>query len=63
MNWSSLFESIWDWFFAFAEGLINIWQWLITPIVSFGDFQVAPIYAAVGAVAVIGLTRRLFRIF
>lgn len=60
MSWFySVFETMYNWFFAFAEGMSNMWEWLITPI-SFLSLNVRPIYAVVGSVAIFGILRRLF---
>lgn len=56
--WYSFFETLYNWFLEFASGMEKLWEWLITPI-NFLGTQVAPIFAVVGSMAIVGLVRRI----
>lgn len=49
---------VFEWFIKFAEGIGDIWDFLVTPI-EILTYNVAPIYLIVGTLAGIGLLRRL----
>lgn len=65
MSWDTLFKTMWEWFFAFADGLSNIWNWLITPLPFMSDLfgsNITPLYAIVGVGFVAGIVWSITKI-
>lgn len=55
-----MWETLYEFALKFAKGIGELWEWLITDFTFIGiDTGIPPIFAIVGAAAIIGLTRRI----